>query len=208
MALDFTKAQDLVRQIIAASSGSGYGSTTTDTDRRSESEISDAILARDLIVCMTIAQTEGHGRRVDFKASPSTLSHLDALPSHLGPLISVVIGGKLATPWDEHEIEAERADVLGLPAVTDPHYCVRDGFIAHNGTSTATVNFATVTLTASPQAPAECLSTVVRGAVAEILAKDGNKTGAAQFYEQSFQRDLELIKQGHVAMPPLQVEGP
>ena len=121
--------------------------------------------------------------------------------------MSVQYSGSFATLWDDNEIDRERTDPLGITAFIDAHYSVRDGVFLLNKSGTATVYFATFSMTSSCQAPAEYLGPVVRGAVGMILAKDGNKVEAAQAYHRDFQMDIQGIRMGAKPAPPPEVEG-
>lgn len=193
-----TIASQVVAQMNLAAT---YTATPTDP-RAYAQQVTDAVLAADGMVVEAILSNPSNGARAAFIASAS-VAHAGALPARIGPIDSVVIGGKGATLWSLQEIEYERTNALSL--TYPPRFAIEGNTLFHNqGASTATVKYVSFTKTSACQSPDEYAAAVLCGALMLMFSIEGEADSTAGMYGNQFQAMLQAIRAGQ-APPPLEM---
>lgn len=174
-----------------------YTATPTSA-RASEQWIADNALTADGMVVEAIGANPANGRWNAFSTTAS-VAQGGALPSRIGTIGSVVIGGKAATEWPETEIEFDRGTGLTmLPA----RYAIVGNKLFHNqGASSATVEYFTYSRTSACQAPDEYYGQVLCGTAWLCSNIEGEDVASASHYAQLFQEMLAAIRAGQAPSP-------
>lgn len=175
--------------------------TATPTDPRAYAQmVTDAVLNADGMVVEAILSNPSNGQRAAFIAS-TTVAHAGALPARIGPIDSVVIGGKGAVVWPIDEIENERTNRLSLTSI-NPHFAVEGNTLFHNqGATAATVKYVAFTKSSACQSPDEYGAAVLCGALMLMFSVEGEADSTAGMYGQQFQAMLQAIRAGQAPAP-------
>jgi hypothetical protein len=201
MAIDLTstgkEAADLLNALDASAN------TYNDDDWNPQGKIEETALDVDGVIAALICETEGHGRRESFK-STSSVAHGAMVPSHLGD-ISVAIGGKAAERKKSVQwIERRRTNAASFTLIKPAYVLDENNVLWHTGAGSASVTYFNYARGAALQSPDEYRPAIVAGIVSIRLGKDGEKTGAASYYNGLFQSYLQMIAAGAKALPPLE----
>lgn len=186
-----TIASEVVAQMNLAVT---YTATVTDPRAYSQ-QVTDAVLNADGMVIEAILSNPSNGQRAAFIIS-TTVAHAGALPARIGPIDSVVIGGKGAVPWDISEIENERTNRLTLTSI-NPHFAIEGNVLFHNqGATAATVRYVSYAKSGACQSPDEYGGVVLCGALMLMFSIEGENDSTASMYGQQFQAMLQAIRNG------------
>jgi broad specificity phosphatase PhoE len=201
MAIDLTatgkEAADLMNALDTAAN------TYNDDDWNNQAKIEETAIDVDGAIVALILETEGHGRREAFKSTVS-VAHGAMVPTHLGD-ISVAISSKAASRCKSVQyIERLRANNAGFTTIRAKYVLDENNVLWHTGIGNASVTLFNYTRGVVLQAPDEYKPAIVCGIVAIRMGKDGEKTGAAGYYNSLYQNYLAMISQGAKSLPPVE----
>lgn len=201
MAIDFTKIASLcVAQLNAAGT---YTATPSDP-RFYTGQIKDAINNADAAVLTLILSDPANPFRNRFITS-AVVNHAAAIPAHIGPVVSVVVGGKGAMLWPKSEIEFEKTNPLTLTKIAAHYWIDQDNILFVNAAS-ATVYFANFTQSVADPPVLQCPDgfgdAVACRALAFLFPVEGENVSAGQHYERLWAEFMQAIMQ-RKELPPL-----
>lgn len=192
----------IMARILASVGAATYG-TITDVERFPAQEITDAALDADAEVCLTFLQKAGNGRRAPF-LQPVTVANGALIPTHIGEIDSILLGGQMPVRSDPVTIARDRANFFGSSVKYVPKIYIWGDTLWHNYTlGGATVTLADFTRTGACQSPSECSAAVICIATGNIIAKNGNHVDAAQLYHSLGLSYLGPIARGETNLAPL-----
>lgn len=203
MAASFSQIASLC---VAELNANSTYTTATNDPRFYTNQIRDAIANADAAVCLLILGDPDNPYRGEFSSTSSSVAHGGVIPSHISPVISVVISSKGAQLWPKSEIEFERDNSLALTTIK-PHYFIdEDKVLFHNGVSNATVHYYTFTqsVTDPPvlQCPDGLADAVACRALAFLFSVEGENTQVAEHYEAMW-KDFVAAILGRAKLPHL-----
>lgn len=215
MAVDLATVTKRVNAMLnAGSQSSTYNATVTDV-RWHTTEIVDAVLAADAMVVGAEIFNINSIYAAGYYITTSNVTHGAIITAAQGPIISVkftISGGdnpgvRQAFLWDVNEINQE----LFYPNLKyDCHFNTDGRVIYHNGAAiaayeTATVSVDVVTLSFTKTSACQASDTlewlVFVGAMAQLVAVEGENVGAQSYWGQLFMQGLSLLRQGQQVMP-------
>jgi hypothetical protein len=204
--VSLTEAMSQVMGRVLASVGAGNYGTVTDPERWPTGEIQDAVIDADGVVCSWFLQKAGDGRRVGFLQTV-TVANGGTIPSHIGEIESILLNGKMPIRSDPTTIQRDRdaALVSKGSVLYTPKIFLWGSTLMHNYTGGgATVQIVDyVRNGAACQGPSEYSAPVIALATANIIAKNGNHTDAAETYLRIGLSYLSPVTRGETNLAPL-----
>jgi hypothetical protein len=176
---------------------SDYGGASEKPEYRDE-EIWDAITAEECTIFAGIGRAVKHGRRKNLTGLTliyeTVVANGAEIPSHVGPVLEVEIGGQFGTPLDVDAVrELAGRNVLNLK-LTGGYWGVSDNFLYFTGPSPAKVtyfNYArpvfadlAVFLAGESKLEAEFEPILVDLTVGRVMPREGAFLQAASVYTQ------------------------
>lgn len=202
MALVFTDAINLVRNMLNASSDS-Y--TTNDDELRwPEQAIIDAVRGADGLIFMAIGNTPGHPKRSALLVASANIVHTGLIPEHVGPIGAVLVAAAPPQMLPSFEIKKLR-DVILTTTDTGPYFDIIDNRLYYYPGSVATVDIVPPFNDEgmSLQSPQEYYHGIVALALAILFGKEGAETETAAYYKGFGDSVLQWIKEGAQTIAPI-----
>ena len=222
MSVLITDIQNFCVEILNASQpSSGYG--VINSERFKAGEFDFAIRLGDIAAARSILNNPNDGRRAGFLTSSAVL-HTNFIPTHVGPIDDVwfdISGGYYAglrgvEPWPIsrlNELEIENRNPQANPFI-EPHVIIEGDAVFHNaaglvagGASAASLfvrypvlNYNGTSTTI--QSPDEFVRAIACAALAILMMKDGQRTGAGQTFESMYRNEMAVL--GVQTPPPLE----
>lgn len=197
---DITRIQKKFNAICDLSDS--YTATPDAGSRAYAQQIIDLAIDIDAELIMLGLSNPLWAHRVEFQAS-TTVAHGGNIPSHIGAIDAILIGGEPASPVPLDQITSER-QLVTQGITVDPHYNLDGTVLSHNGASAATVKSCTFTRSTSVlQIPDVYEPAILRGLLSLASSPEGEAVDMQGEFRQQYAMDKQMISNGQLP-PPFQ----